>query len=892
MLVINNVRRLLGFSAYGPPPVCLFELEIDEPSAPLPAAVLAGLSQGLGLEIHAAGAATEPDTEPAPICPIAAAFAATTTALLRRAGHRVGDGRLVEPARRGAAAVALPCEETESARQAGELAATLIEGMARGAPATGFGTAIAGFLDAARAHRVDSNARALRRRAMEKGLPVMWLDQFPFEPPPPGLPRGQGLLQIGQGVQAEIFAGPMPRIDGHVLALNSHRGTLFERLRSAGLPVPDHASGLNGLRTAGRAQSRAGQLGGPVIVRSVRRAPFAYRHPATAVYGPLHDGRQIERAFEAVLDASDAVWLERHLPGDLLRLLVIDGRVRAAGRKSACSIVGDGRSSVDELIAVQAQSLPDPSARRAWQELVEGDADSDTRLALAGFARDSVLPEGRRLALRADEAVDPAAAPEPVLDSLSPAIIALAEQAANACGLTALAGVDLRLASDPGRIDGQAVVVDVRPDPDLLELPFPESGHDPADMLITRRFPANRTGRIPLVAVTGTNGKTTTVRMIHHILGQRFDEVACATTVGAFAGDRCIDNRDVAGAVGASLVLAEPSVQAAVLETARGGLLIHGTAFDWCDVGVCLNVAEDHLGEYGIDTLDQLAGVKAEVIRRSRDLAVLNAHDPRVLAMHRSTPAERIALAGPGLDPETAWIDDERLALIVTTEPGDDGNERIVLHDRAERHELMRTSDLPASLGGAVGFNVENALFAVAAARGLGLGLETIRTGLESFEASREANPGRFNIYPGSDCRIVVDHAQNVHAMDRLGAAVGALEVAGSRRLLLRALGNRSDDEIRDLAFSAAASGYDHIVCTNYDLLRGRQLEEVPGLLHETLLAAGVPASAVEVIPDEDQAIDHLLDAARGDDLVVLIFLGGSHQAIWQRLDARYGVAS
>jgi len=454
------------------------------------------------------------------------------------------------------------------------------------------------------------------------------------------------------------------------------------------------------------------------------------------------------------------------------------------------------------------------------------------------------------------------------LAALSPAIVALAQRAAACCALTELAGVEIAIQDLQGSAESpNCCVLDVLPDPDLRQYAVDDAGAIAlAASLLQHLLPPPATGRIPLVAVTGSNGKTTCCRMIAHVLRTHGRQVGLATTAGAYIGDDLLMEGDVAGVPGAAVVLADPRTEVAVLETARGGLIHLGAGFDRCDVGVCLNVGDDHVGSDGVATREQLANVKAEVIRRTAGVAVLNADDPLVLGMATQTAAREVILVsrrGVEFWREAGLAQPER-AMVTDLF---NGEQWLLLREGGAWQPFLAVREVPACLGGAVSFNVDNLLSAAAACWALAVPLADIAERLRSFLPSIDCNPGRFNLLEHLPFRVVLDYAHNADGMQRLCEALRGLPEPRRRLLLLRAPGSRSEEQTRAFALAAAQAQFDVYVCSE----RGEESAGVPVLLAAALLAAGVAPERVLLEPDADKGLELLLAIAQPEDLLVLI---------------------
>lgn len=868
MTSITSTRIYPGYTRYGDP--LMVALWLSHPVTATSDSALAEAQRelrNLGPVIPPNGIDTRGDRAARREALLAAGI---LRALLQEVGH-ASDRVVVEPLSGSETKLVVPCEETMTCLYAGELACMLLDAALRGEDMGWWRPELEAFQACARAHAIDPNSRLLAQAARQRGLPVRWLDQTPFGEAPEDHLIRFGLLQVGHGSNSRVLIGPMPRAANMQTLLQANdRSSLMPLLARAGIPIPPQDFQFANRGTAGRARRSAERLGYPVTLKSLAREEFPHRQAALKVYGPLFDARQVETAFEAAARPIRKVWVEGYPEGARYRFIVVGGQVRAVSRRAPPAIVGDGTASVDELIAQCTREARGPEAAAAWSAIRAGDADTELRLKLAGLDRDSVLAAGQRVELRSEGTPWNGGHCEDATDTVAPAIRDVAEQAARACGLHELAGVDMAVQDPAGSATAtNCAVLEVLADPDLVTHTDPRDGTpcDVADELLGTLFPPGATGRIPLAAVTGTNGKTTTTRMIAHILRQQFRHVGIATTSGAWVNEELFREGDSAGVTGAASVLAVEHTEAAVLETARGGLIKLGGGFDRCDVGLCLNVTSDHLGRDGVDTLDQMAEVKSDVIRRTQGSAVLNADDTRVLAMRTVTPARDLILVSrttPAADLVARYP--ARAVAIESVE----GEPWIVACDAGTRTPVMPVGAIPATLDGAVAFNVDNAAFAVAGAWAMGMPFTAIREALGSFHASYECNPGRFNVIDLLPFRVVIDFAHNAEGMRMLNDALRALPKPRRRLLLLRtAEPLRSLEEIRDFARAAAAARFDVYICAR----RGKSETDVPTLLRDTLLEQGIPEPSVRVIPESTEAIDAMLEMAEPDDLLVM--LGG-----------------
>ncbi|MFP3940924.1 MAG: cyanophycin synthetase, partial [Thermoanaerobaculia bacterium] len=695
------------------------------------------------------------------------------------------------------------------------------------------------------------------------------------------------LLQLGQGRhQTRIEAAVTGRTPHLALTLASDKSATNRLLRERGLPVPDQER----VSGAEEAVAAAGRIGYPVVVK-----PLDGNQGLGVALG-LASPDEVREAYQCVAERFGPAVVEAQQQGNDYRILVVDGRTVAVAERRPARVVGDGRRSVRELVD---ELNADPRRGRCHDRpltRVELDEEAHRMLARSGLGPGDVPAAGRTVTLRATANLSTGGTSVDRTDEIHPDNRAMAEAAVQAVGLD-VGGVDF-LSPDVARswrqTGGGIVEVNAGPGFRMHLAPSQGRARDVATPVVDMLFPPGAPARIPTAAITGTNGKTTTTRMVGHILELAGHAVGMATTDGIYVrGELAVDG-DMTGPEAARTVLSDLRVDAAVLETARGGMLRAGVGFTECNVGAVLNVSADHLGLDGIDTLDELARLKRLVVELARDVCVLNADDERVAAMARHSPGEPFYVSlGPFRDgvrdrdgvPRFLAAHLARGGRAAVLEPGERGGHLVLFHGK-NRIALVHADEVPVALGGRARHNLANALFAAAIARALGVRLEPIRQGLRTFQASFEQAPGRFNLYEGLPFQVLLDYAHNPAAVDALGRAVRELPVEGRRICILAGVGDRRDEDLRALG-RAAAPHFDRVILREDEDLRGRSSGETAARVREGLLAAGFAADAVEPgpgheAPGEEQALARVLALARPGDLVVI--LSEKPARTWRRL--------
>jgi UDP-N-acetylmuramyl tripeptide synthase len=433
------------------------------------------------------------------------------------------------------------------------------------------------------------------------------------------------------------------------------------------------------------------------------------------------------------------------------------------------------------------------------------------------------------------------------------------------------------------------VVADFELAPDLYALlgqcqGQPDLLRSVAGDLVDDLFPDRSSARIPVIAVTGTNGKTTASHMVDHILQGAGYKTGLVCTDGIFLNNRPVSRGDASAFIGHARVLTSKQVDAAVLEAHHRGMAVRGFAFDHCNIAVCLNVTHEHLADGEIETLDEMAEIKRSLLERARDGAVLNADNLSSIAMKPHLEASRVCLVSSRQSKADLRKFDSDQTLYCLAE-SHQGEEWVVIHDGNKQQPVLPVSAMPCTFGGAARFNLENAMAAMAAAYLLGVSPLILRSAMQLFKMGREHTPGRLNHYRHLPFSAFIDFAHNPDGYARLTEFASGLKVSGKRLLLISGAGDRPDAVIANMARSAAGK-FDHYVCRSYPNTRGRDPREVPAIQRAALLEEGVPESAISVEIDAGRAIDLLLGMADATDLVMLPLSRSEFESTHQRLIA------
>ena len=704
------------------------------------------------------------------------------------------------------------------------------------------------FIRFAQRRALGPSTASLVHAAERRGIPWLRLND-------------QSLVQLGHGkyqqrIQATV-TGRTPHIS---VELASDKEETNKILAGLGLPVPQQEL----VQSETQAVRAARRIGFPVVTK-----PFNGNH-GRGISIRLTTEEEVAHGFVVAREHSRSVVVESFLEGDDHRLLVVNGGLVAATRRTPGHVVGDGEHTVAQLIEIVNQDPRRGVGHEKVLTRLELDAQAQRMLERAGLTPESVPEQGRAVYLRSTANLSTGGTATDVTDVIHPDNREMAERAVRAIGLD-VGGVDF-LSKNIGEsyrtIGGGICEVNAAPGFRMHVAPSEGTARDVAGPVIEMLFPPGAPARVPIAAVTGTNGKTTTARMLAHITKMAGYTPGLTTTDGVYIDGQRTVSGDMTGPVSARMVLADPQIDIAVLETARGGLLRAGMGVTEVNVGAVLNVQPDHLGLKGIETLEQLAEVKRIVVEVATDCAVLNADDPLVARMSGYTEAKHICYVT--LNPQHALVREHVRAggRACALEAGVNGH-MITLYEKGAHIPLLWTHLIPATLEGRAIHNVQNAMFAAAMAFALGAKLEAIRQGLRTFDSTFFQAPGRLNVFDEHPFKVLFDYGHNAHAVAAMADLAQRLEVSGRRIVVLAGPGDRRDADLVAIA-RAVAGRFDHYICRRDDNLRERKPDEVPRIQAAALEAAGISSGAISVIPDEQEAINAALEMGQPGDLLLI----------------------
>ena len=663
-------------------------------------------------------------------------------------------------------------------------------------------------------------------------------------------------VQLGQGVrQRRIQATMMDSTSALGVEIADDKEMSKKLLASMGIPVPEGGS----VCSLKEALTVAEDIGYPVVVK-----PLIGNHGRGITINVIN-AEELLVAYNTACEICDTCLVEKYLEGFDFRILVIGGKFVAAAHREPAFVIGNGKDTIRRLIDEVNHDPERGFGHEKRLTRITADCMTERLLAVRQLTLESILAEGEKCYVKSTANLSAGGTAIDVTENVHPLNQLMAERISQIIGLNVI-GIDIIADSlEKPLTSDSSGVVEVNAAPGFRMHLSPTTGkpRNIGAYIVNMLFPPGSTHSVPIVAVTGTNGKTTTTRLIAHILGLSGKIVGMTSTDAVIIDNIPILKGDYSGPEGARKVMMDATIDMAVLEVARGGILRRGLGYNESDVGVFLNVSSDHLGEGGIDTLAELTRLKATVIEavKPSGYAVFNADDPLVLSYLDKTPGYPVLFSR---DPEHPALKTnyDKGNLNVTIQDG-----KVIIQRKGWLSSVANVIEIPITFEGKAWFNIENVMAAVAATAALGLNETKIRAGLVSFNPSIGQSPGRMNVIDVGDFKVVVDYGHNIGAIKATGDFIKNL-MPGRKIRMASGVGNRRTEDI--LAFgNVLADYYDHIVLCDADP-RGRTLGETAELVKEGLIESGFTPDMITVVDDEKEATRLSLDMAKKGDLVVL----------------------
>ncbi|MBA3013205.1 MAG: cyanophycin synthetase [Proteobacteria bacterium] len=691
-------------------------------------------------------------------------------------------------------------------------------------------------------HMLGPTTWSIVKEALSRDIPFIRLNE-------------ESYIQLGYGAhQKRIQASITGNTSAIAVELADEKTRVKIHLKKAGIPVPDGRV----VSTLEEAVAVFHEIGTAVVVK-----PDVGNHGNGSTIN-VTDLDQLKQAFHAAKAFYPDVIVEEYVHGGDFRLLVIDGKMVAAARREPAHIVGDGKSSIRTLIEIVNSDPLRGFGHEKVLTQIEIDAMTDRLLSLRGFCLDSRPEEGEKIYLKATANLSQGGTATDVTDEVNPEIRRMAERAALIIGLDCV-GIDA-LAKDislPLGLSG-IKVVEVNAAPGFRMHLEPTNGRprNVAKPLVDMLFPGGYV-QTPVIAITGTNGKTTTSKLIAHTLKYSGKIVGLACTTGIIIDGNPVLSGDYSGPEGAGIVLREPTVNHIVLEVARGGIARRGLGVAEVDVGVLLNIGKDHLGCDWIESQEELSLVKSTVIEvvKKTGTSVLNAEDSVTMSVLDRARGNIILFS---MDPDNQKIVThvKNGGTVVTVD-----KRNAVIRKKELEIIVCTLEEIPITFDGIIDFNIANALAAIGALHGLGLPLEQIRNGVMTFYPSVNQNPGRMNLFDFQTYKVLLDYGHNPESARAMATLLPRLS-PGRKIGLCHGTGSRTDEQLIEFG-KALALVYDYVILTDFDP-RHRPGGETQDLVHKGLIQGGLPENRIEIIPEPDKAVDYIFSKAAAGDLLVI----------------------
>jgi cyanophycin synthetase len=764
------------------------------------------------------------------------------------AGMDVGYGRTRETSESGVYNVVFAYLEEECGRYAARASVRLFLDLAEGKPIDEIKQALEQEIQELREIREEvrfgPSTGSIVEEAESRGIPYIRLNEH-------------SLVQLGYGIhQKRIQATTTANTNMIAVDIAGDKSATKKLLGEMGIPVPKGYY----IRREEDLEETCEAIGFPLVIK-----PLDGNHGKGATIG-VQNMEEAVTAFHKAREYSRYVMVEKLLVGKDFRALVVNNRLIAVAERTPAHVVGNGRNTIRELVD---EVNKDPRRGYGHENVLTQitiDQQSERLIAAKGYTLETVLPEGEVLLLKTTANLSTGGSAVDRTDEVHPENAFMFERIAKIVGLD-IAGIDIIApnVSEPLRENGGGVIeVNAAPGFRMHLSPSEGIGRNVAEHVIDMLFPPGTPSRIPIFAITGTNGKTTTTRLIAHILKGSGLTVGFTTTDGTYIQNVQILEGDNTGPISAQLVLKDPSVQVAVLETARGGIIRSGLGYDHSDIAVVTNVAADHLGMKDINTLEDLARVKSVVPRSvsKRGYAVLNADDELVYRMRKLVDG-KVVLFSMDENNENIRRHAKNGGISCIYENG-----FITLLKGKWKVRVEKVINIPLTYDGRAEFMIQNVLAATLACFVHGVSLEDIRVGLTTFNAGIAQTPGRLNFVEMDNFTVLMDFAHNPAGVRGLGDFIGKLSYS-KRTGVLCGVGDRRDEDLVEMG-RLCAEMFDKLILRRGSYLRGRTEESVFELLLKGIAESGKEID-YKIIKESEEAIFTSFNEAEKNELVVIL---------------------
>lgn len=760
-------------------------------------------------------------------------------------GYDIRFGKTRETGKKGVYNIVYGYANEHAGLESGKLAVEIMEGILSGEPPA-LDKRLEGIRKVCIATDLGVSTAAIAAEAGKRDIPIIRI--------------GDGsILQLGYGKHQKRIEATLPENTSCVavdIACNKEltKGLLNEY----GIPVPAGKV----VKSEQEALEYSEKLGYPVVVKP------NYGSHGKGVSINLKSPQEVLEAYRIAVEYEDTIMVEKFIKGTYYRVLVVGDKVVAAAHRICAHVIGDGESSIGQLIEKENRNPLRGSGHEKPLTKIIVDRVVEQYLKKQNLTLDCIPAKEETVYLRENDNISTGGIAVDVTDDIHEENRRMLAEAAQIIGLD-VAGIDISTAdiSKPITETGGAIIeINAAPGIRMHHYPYQGTSRNVAGAIVEMLFPEDSPSRVPIAAVTGTNGKTTTARMIAHIIRKMGFTVGMTSTSGIYVNDELIRYGDNTGPISAKTVLMDKRIDYAVLETARGGMVNRGLGYDVADVGIVTNITEDHLGLDDINTLEELAFVKSLVAEAVKDTgyAVLNADDQYCLSM-RERIRSNIILYSMSADSEAVkqHIADGGIAVY------SDGS-TIFINKGGVELPFIEVKSIPATMDGILKHNIYNSMSAIAGAIGMSLPIESIINGLSTFRCDSVTNPGRFNIHDVNGIKVILDYGHNI---DGYRVVMESLEKMKADRLIgvIGTPGDRTDSSTITIG-NMCGNCFDRIYIKEDRDKRGREPGEIAALLEKGCKTGSIKPSEILIELDEEKALEKAIRHASPGDIVIVFF--------------------
>lgn len=757
-------------------------------------------------------------------------------------GHKVSYGKAVTRKEKGIYDIVYSYQNEEVGLKSGEMAVEIVEKLFKG-ETTDVEPLISELKSIYESTLFGPSTQSIVEEANRRGIPHIRLND-------------RSHVQLGQGkYQRRIEATLMDDTSALGVEIAADKERTKEILEENGVPVPQG----KGVGSFEEALEFAKEIGYPLVLK-----PLSGNH-GRGVTTNITSEEELKNAYELAREIDSYVVVEKFLKGKDFRIIVIDGKFQGAALREPAHVVGNGKDTIEKLIEMENENPNRGIGHEKNLTKIAIDEDTKRALKIQDLSLDSIPKNNQKVFVKSTANLSSGGTATDVTQKVHPLNQRMAERISRLIGLNVM-GIDVISETLEQPLEtGISGIVEVNAGPGFRMHLHPSKGkpRNIAKAVVDMLFPEEKSYTIPICAVTGTNGKTTTTRLISHILSFSGKTVGTTSTDGVFIDSVQILKGDYSGPEGAKAVMKDSTVDCGVLEVARGGIIRRGLGFEKCDVGVLLNVTSDHLGFGGIETLEELARLKSSVPEAVKPggYGILNGDDPLAISRKDKIKGHTVIFSK---DPNNKILKENLINgnFNVTTL-----DEKIIIQKPGGVLDIANINEIPITFEGRAGFNVENVMAAVGAAYALGVKEEYIKEGLISFSPSIGQSPGRMNIIDIGDFKVIVDYSHNVGAIHATGEFVKNL-MPGKKIRLSSGVGNRRTEDIIEFGESLA-NYFDKVVICDASP-RIRKPGETPLLVKEGILKGGLKEEDITIVKTEEEGAQIALKMAGPGDLVIL----------------------